>query len=89
LSKLEGYQSLVSHLNNLPIVEEFMEFAKAKGLEQNNIISNEAYKVLKRSLYSNIIYQLQGMLEHIKYINLEDPTVLKAIEVLEKGESFP
>jgi hypothetical protein len=29
------------------------------------------------------------MLEHVKYINTFDTTVLKAIEVLEKGESFP
>ena len=32
---------------------------------------------------------MQGMLEHVKFINQDDPTVLKAVEILEKGESFP
>jgi hypothetical protein len=29
------------------------------------------------------------MLEHVRYVNRDDPTVLKAVEVLEKGEAFP
>ena len=29
------------------------------------------------------------MLEHVKYVNLDDPAVLKAIEVLDKGEAYP
>jgi hypothetical protein len=29
------------------------------------------------------------MCEHVKYINLSDSTVLKAVEVLERGEAFP
>ena len=29
------------------------------------------------------------MLEHTKYINTFDSTVKRAIEILEKGESFP
>jgi hypothetical protein len=30
-----------------------------------------------------------GMEEYTKYLNLTDPAVLKAVEVLEKGESRP
>ena len=30
-----------------------------------------------------------GMEAYVEYLNESDPTVLKAIEVLEKGEAFP
>jgi carboxyl-terminal processing protease len=45
--------------------------------------------MLSEILNSNIIYNILGMLEHVKYINQTDETVLKAIEVLETGKAFP
>ena len=89
LSKYSGYRELVSYLETQPILDDFVEYATKKGLKRRNNLIAKSKKVLTRSLYSNIIYQIQGMLEHVKYINLEDPTVQKAIEVLEKGEAFP
>ena len=29
------------------------------------------------------------MQEYVKYMNLSDPTVLRAVEVLEAGKAFP
>ena len=46
-------------------------------------------KLLDRNVYGNIIYNMLGQQEYIRYINADDATVLKAIEILEKGESFP
>lgn len=89
LSNFNGYESLVSHLKSTGVVDEFVKFAKGKGLEPGNDLNGRSYNVLERSICANIVYQLQGMLEHVKFINLEDPTVLKAIEVLEKGEAYP
>ena len=40
-------------------------------------------------LYGNIIYNMLGMEEYVKYLNLTDPAVLKAVEILERGESRP
>ena len=45
--------------------------------------------MLVEALNANITYNTLGMLEHVKYINLTDETVLKAIEVLENGKAFP
>ena len=44
---------------------------------------------MEKSLMANIIYNILGMEAHIKYLNKTDSTVLKAIDVLDKGESFP
>lgn len=89
LSQYKTYDEMVRYLDTQPILDNFVEYATKKGLKKRNNLIAKSKDILTRSLYSNIIYQMQGMLEHVKYINLEDPTVQKAIEVLEKGEAFP
>ena len=89
LSQYKGYEELTRYLDTQPILESFVEYAAKKGLKKRNNLIAKSRDIITRSIYSNIIYQMQGMLEHVKYINLQDPTVLKAIEVLEKGEAFP
>ncbi len=89
LSKLKGHEDMTRHLDTQPLVEEFVKFADSKGLKPDHGLIAKSNDILKHALYSNIIYQIQGMLEHVKYINLDDPTVQKAIEVLEEGKAFP
>lgn len=89
LSMYRTYESLTAKLEEEGLLDTFMGFAKEKGLEPEEEEIEKSRKLLTRSLYSNIIYQLLGMCEHVKYINLEDSTVLKAVEVLERGEAFP
>lgn len=89
LSQYKTYEEMVRYLDTQPILDEFVEYATKKGLKRRNNLIAKSKDILTRSLYSHIIYQMQGMLEHVKYINLKDPTVQKAIEVLEKGNAFP
>ena len=89
LSAFKRHEEMTDYLDRQPILEEFIRYAETRGVKPERRQIAKSKEVLQRSLYSNIIYQMQGMLEHVKYINLEDPTVLKAVEILEKGESFP
>ena len=89
LSRFKTHEEMTAHLDAHPVLDEFIKYAEKKGLAPDRRQIARSKEILQRSLYSNIIYQMQGMLEHVKYINLEDPTVLKAVEILEKGESFP
>ena len=51
----------------------------------------DVYKrqLLERSLYGNIIYNILGREQYIRYINQSDATVKKALDILERGEAFP
>jgi carboxyl-terminal processing protease len=44
---------------------------------------------LERNIYGNIIYNMLGKESYIKFFNNSDATVKRAIQILEKGESFP
>ena len=71
------------------MLDELVSFARTTGIAPKGNELRESRDVLTRSLYSNIIYQMLGMMEHVKFINLEDSTVLKAVEVLNNGKAFP
>ena len=80
---------MLKYLQTQPLLDEFVAFAETKGLKRryNNIMKSR--KLIERSIYANIIYDILGMLEHVKYINTFDLTVQKAVEVLEEGKAFP
>lgn len=83
------YETLVADLAQRNMVEQLVTFAKERGIEPDQEQIAVSRRLLERAINSNIVYQLLGMLEHVKYINLDDPTVLKAVEVLESRKAFP
>ena len=89
LQKYETEESLLQYLKRQNILEQFARFAESKGLKRRNILMYKSQKLFETNLYGNIIYNMLGMEAYIEYLNKNDKTVLKALEVLDKGESFP
>lgn len=90
--KLQQYKTadeLLKYLKTQHILEKFAQFAESKGLKRRNLLMYKSKKLFERNLYGNIIYNMLNMEEYIKYLNLSDQTVLKALEVLENEKSFP
>lgn len=91
-SKLNEYtteEDLLNYLKKQNITEQFVRFAAEKGVKRRNLLINKSHKLLERNLYGNIIYNMLGKEAYIRYINRDDATVLKALEILERGEAFP
>ena len=89
LQKYDNADDLLKYLKTQNILEKFAQFAESKGLKRRNILMNKSKALFERNLYGNIIYNMLNMEEYMKFLNQSDKTVLKALEVLEKGESFP
>ena len=89
LQKYDSSETLLKYLKKQNILEKFARFAESKGLKRRNILMYKSQKLFERNLYGNIIYNMLDMEDYLKYLNQQDPTVLKALEVLEKEESFP
>lgn len=89
LSEFNTYEKALAHLKSKNLVDDFVQYASTKGLKPRYWQIERSRKRLEQSLYANIIYNSLGMLEHVKYINTFDSTVIKAVEILEKGEAFP
>ena len=82
-------QKMEAYLKTQNLLEKFAEYAEKKGLKRRNILMYKSKQLFEESLYGNIIYNMLGIEAYITYSNLTDKTVQKALEVLEKGESFP
>lgn len=91
-NKLKEYdtpQKMEAYLKTQNLLEKFAEYAEKKGLKRRNILMYKSKQLFEESLYGNIIYNMLGIEAYITYSNLTDKTIQKALEVLEKGESFP
>ena len=89
LAKYKSGEELLKYLKTQNILEKFAQFAENKGLKRRNILMYKSKELFNRNLYGNIIYNMLNMEEYLKFLNQSDKTVLKALEVLEAGESFP
>lgn len=91
-NKLMEYKNgdeLVDYLKKQNLLVNFSKWAEKKGLKRRNNMLITSKELFEIGIYGNIIYNMIGIEEYIKYLNKTDKTVLKAVEVLEKGESFP
>ena len=89
LAKYKTGEELLKYLKTQNILEKFAQFAEKKGLKRRNILMYKSKDLFNRNLYGNIIYNMLNMEEYLKFLNQSDKTVLKALEVLKAGESFP
>lgn len=89
LSKYEDEESLLNYLRHQGLIEQFIRYADSKGVKRRNILIQKSYKLLEKNIYGNIIYNILGKEAYIKYFNSSDPTVKKALELLENGEAYP
>ena len=89
LAKYKTGEELLKYLKTQNILEKFARFAESKGLKRRNLLMYKSKELFDRNLYGNIIYNMLNMEEYLRFLNQSDPTVLKALEVLKAGESFP
>lgn len=89
LNEYDTPEKMVKYLQQQNLLYKFANYAEKKGLQKRNALMYKSRKLFEEALYGNIIYNMQGIESYIKYLNRFDNTVLKAIEVLEKGEAFP
>ena len=80
---------MAKYLKTKNLIYDFVRWADKKGLKRRNNMIYQAKELLEIGIFGNIIYNMLGMEPYIQYINQTDKTVLKAVEVLEKNESFP
>ena len=82
-------EQMEAYLKKQNLLEKFASYAEKRDLKRRNILMYKSKKILDEALYGNIIYNMLGMEAYLQYMNQSDNTVLKAVEVLENGDSFP
>ena len=89
LAQYTTMDELLQYLKAQDLIEQFVQYATSKGIKRRNNLIRQSRDLIEEILYGNIIYNVLGMEEYVKYLNLTDTAVLKAVEVLNRGESQP
>lgn len=89
LQKYDTPEKMEAYLKGQNLLNKFAAWAEKKGLKPRNNLMMKSRRLFEMSLYGNTIYNMLGMEAYVEYLNESDKTVLKAVEILEKGESFP
>ena len=89
LNALGGYKEIITFLKKNNIVEKFVTYADKNGLKRRNLMIKKSYTLLERYVVSRVIYNILDEEAWTKYLNLDDPTVEKALEILIQGKAFP
>ncbi|MDR0894406.1 MAG: S41 family peptidase [Prevotellaceae bacterium] len=89
LGKYDSQEKLTAYLQGEGIVEQFVRFASSKGVKRRNILIHRSYKILENNLCTNIIYNILGREEAVRYSNQNDNTVQEALKLLRNGEAYP
>ena len=89
LQKYDTPEKMEAYLKGQNLLNKFAAWAEKKGLKRRNNLMMKSRRLFEMSLYGNIIYNMLGMEAYVESLNESDKTVLKAVEILEKGESFP
>ena len=89
LKKLGGMTEMMNYLKRNNIVDKFAAYADKNGLKRRNLMIKKSNALLERYIISRIIYNILDEQSWTEYLNQDDPTIKKAIEVFKKKEAFP
>lgn len=89
LAKYNNMHSLANYLNKQNLVEDFASYANKNGLKRRNRMIKKSHSLLENYINSRIIYNMLDETAWIQFINLNDPTIKRSLEIFKKGHLFP
>ena len=93
LTKYGTMEELLTHISKpqdgTSVVQLFLKEAERKGITPKPGELDEARQHIETVVHGNIIYNMLGMQDYIRFLNQTDPMMIHAIEVLESGKSIP
>ena len=89
LTELGNYNAITKHLTKQNIVDKFATYADKNGLKRRNLMIKKSHQLLERYIVSRIVYNILDENAWTQYLNQDDPTVSKAMDIFRKNAAFP
>ena len=89
LQKLDDNSQLEQWMNRKNLIDGFATWASAHGLQRRNLMLRQSQRLFRRAIYGGIIYNTREMEDYLIYLNQEDPTVIKALDIIHQGKTYP
>lgn len=89
LTSLQTVERMEKFMQKDNLLEKFAQFGEKHQLRRRNLMLQKSRRLFERNIFANIINNVGETSDYLKFLGKDDPTVLKAQEILNKGKSFP
>ena len=89
LTSLKTADRMEKFLRKENLLEKFAQFGEKHQLRRRNLMLQKSRRLFERNIYGTIIYNVGEMKDYLMFLGKDDPTVIKAKEILDQGKSFP
>ena len=89
LAAFKNWKELYAHLQQQPILEQFVEFAASKGIKKRPTLINISGKLIENQLYAYIVRNFFDDEGFYPIFLKDDVTLKRAVEVMKQGKSVP
>ena len=89
LNTFRDMMAMSKYLVQQNTVEKFAAYADKNGLKRRNLMIRKSHKLLEKSINSRIIYNIMNDEAWTAYLNLDDPTIERALVVFKNHAAFP
>lgn len=91
-ARYAGFKSatdLLKQLRKDHVIQQFINYCDSKGIKRRNNMILKSQKLIENTVHGSIIYNLLDMNEYLQFINKDDATVRRAIELFNEGLTTP
>lgn len=89
LGSLKTPEAIAAHLRAHNIVELFAAYADKHGVQRRNLMIRTSHRLLERALANYIIGDLLDPAAALRYDNIGDPFIARALSIFRDGLAFP
>ena len=89
LTALKTSDRMEQYLRKENLLEKFAQYGEKHQLRRRNLMLQKSRRLFERNIYGSIIYNVGEMKDYLKFLGKDDPTVIKAKEILDEGKSIP
>lgn len=89
LSTYDNAADLEKYLRRQGLVDTFIHYADSKGVLRRNNMILKSQHLFEQAIYGSIIYNILEMSDYVQYLNRNDATLEKAIQLFKTKQTKP
>ena len=87
--KYDSANDILKQLRKDHVIQQFINYCDSKGVKRRNNMILRSQKLIEDAVHGSIIYNLLDMNEYLQFINKDDATVKRAIELFNERLTTP
>lgn len=89
MKNFETANEVEKFLRKDAVLDQFIRYADKKGVVRRNNMILKSQHLFEDAIYGSIIYNMLEMNDYVEYINRNDATIIKAIELFNAKKTKP